>query len=159
MHWRSWRLQHKSWTWEKEKGKRGHLWSVWALSRTSKMFSILQGQEEALLLLSPKVLRNETKVLQWHKLLLRYSDRPLPISSINILTLGNSCPKPGSIPNGQWSCQTQELPIPDATFLDGDANTYPGRKEEVLNLNNCFLSSPVPIRLPPWLCGKKHSYH
>ena len=39
---------------------------------------------------------------------------------------GNSCPQPGSIPHGNWSCQMQEIPIPDATFLDGDANTYPG---------------------------------
>ena len=41
---------------------------------------------------------------------------------------GHSCPKPGSIPNGTWSCQMQELLIPDATFLDSDANTYPGER-------------------------------
>ena len=39
---------------------------------------------------------------------------------------GNSCPQPGNIPHGSWSCQMQEIPIPDATFLDGDGNTYPG---------------------------------
>ena len=39
---------------------------------------------------------------------------------------GNSCPKPGSIPHGNWSCQMQELPIPDVTILDGGANTFPG---------------------------------
>ena len=39
---------------------------------------------------------------------------------------GTSCPKPGSIPHGDWSCQMQEIPIPDANFLDGDTNTYPG---------------------------------
>ena len=39
---------------------------------------------------------------------------------------GNSCPKPGSIPNGSWSCLMQELPVPDATFLDPEEATYPG---------------------------------
>ena len=39
---------------------------------------------------------------------------------------GTSCPKPGSIPHGDWSCQMQEIPISDANFLDGDTNTYPG---------------------------------
>ena len=39
---------------------------------------------------------------------------------------GHSCPKPGSIPNGNWSCQMQDLLIPDGTLLDSDANTYPG---------------------------------
>ena len=30
------------------------------------------------------------------------------------------------MPNGNWSCQTQEIPIPDSTFLDGNINTYTG---------------------------------
>ena len=39
---------------------------------------------------------------------------------------GESCISPGNIPHGQWTCSTQELPIPDATFLDGGAKTYKG---------------------------------
>ena len=40
---------------------------------------------------------------------------------------GNSCPKPEGIPNGKWNCQRQELPVPEASFLDGDENTYPSK--------------------------------
>ena len=39
---------------------------------------------------------------------------------------GESCISPGNITHGQWTCSTQELPIPDATFLDGGAKTYKG---------------------------------
>ena len=48
------------------------------------------------------------------------------LAHLKIYISGNSCPQPGNIPHGNWSCQMQEIPIPDATFLDGDANTYPG---------------------------------
>ena len=36
----------------------------------------------------------------------------------------------------------QEIPIPDATFLDGDANTYPGELEKVsskIYLSRCLI--------------------
>ena len=59
------------------------------------------------------------------------------------LISGNSCPKPGSIPNGIWSCQMQEIPIPDATFLDGDANTFPGKNIFLF----CFVSLQGHCRL------------
>ena len=52
---------------------------------------------------------------------------------IIFFSTANSCPKPGSIPNGAWSCQTQELPIPDATFLDNGANTFPGKSLDNIN--------------------------
>ena len=77
------------------------------------------------LLLPSNVLLKEAKEVQLAELLHRcavVSLEPFHCSP----TLGHSCPKPGSIPNGNWSCQTQELLIPDATFLDSDANTYPG---------------------------------
>ena len=59
-----------------------------------------------------------------------FSGIPFYLDSKKNNTPGNSCPKPGSIPNGKWSCQTQELALPDTTFLDGSANTYPSKKDK-----------------------------
>ena len=40
---------------------------------------------------------------------------------------GNSCPLPGSVPKGNWTCKEQEIPITGTSFLDEDAQTYPGK--------------------------------
>ena len=77
------------------------------------------------LLLPSNVLLQEAKKVQLAELLHRCEVMSLEPIHCNLI-LGHSCPKPGSIPNGNWSCQTQELLIPDATFLDSDVNTYPG---------------------------------
>ena len=37
----------------------------------------------------------------------------------------------------------QELPIPDATFLDGDANTFSGKKCNNLGIED--LCNPYPL--------------
>ena len=84
----------------------------------------LQSSNPLCLLLPSNVLLQEAKEMQLAELLHRCEIISVSLHSNS--TLGNSCPKPGSIPNGAWSCQTQELIIPDATFLDSDANTYPG---------------------------------
>ena len=60
-----------------------------------------------------------------------------------------TCTKPGNIPRGKWSCQRQELPIPDTTYLDGDAKTYSGEypSDLILTLKNMF-----PCK---WSCDMK----
>ena len=41
---------------------------------------------------------------------------------------GKTCPLPGSLPHGNWSCEMQEIPIHGTSFLDDeDAQSYPGR--------------------------------
>ena len=39
---------------------------------------------------------------------------------------GLTCPYPGSLPHGNWTCETQEIPIQGTSFLDEDAQSYPG---------------------------------
>ena len=39
---------------------------------------------------------------------------------------GKTCPLPGSLPHGSWTCEMQEIPIQDTSFLDKDAQSYPG---------------------------------
>ena len=40
---------------------------------------------------------------------------------------GNSCPLPGSVPHGNWTCKEQEIPITGTSFLDENAQTYLGK--------------------------------
>ena len=39
---------------------------------------------------------------------------------------GKTCPFPGSLPHGSWTCEMQEIPIHGISFLDEDAQSYPG---------------------------------
>ena len=39
---------------------------------------------------------------------------------------GKTCPFPGSLPHGNWTCEMQEIPIHGTSFLDEDAQSYPG---------------------------------
>ena len=39
---------------------------------------------------------------------------------------GNSCPRPGDIQNGQWTCEEQQIPIPETANIGGELETYPG---------------------------------
>ena len=39
---------------------------------------------------------------------------------------GKTCPHPGSLPHGNWTCETQEIPIHGTSFLEEDAQSYPG---------------------------------
>ena len=62
---------------------------------------------------------------------------------------GKTCPLPGSLPKGNWSCQTQEVPIVGTSFLDEDAQSYPGIPS-IHNLSynhQCNLSSALQCRL------------
>ena len=35
------------------------------------------------------------------------------------LISGSKCPRPGNIPEGQWTCQDQQIPIPET--VDGSS--------------------------------------
>ena len=39
---------------------------------------------------------------------------------------GKTCPLPGSLPHGNWSCEMQEIPIHGTPLLEEDAQSYPG---------------------------------
>ena len=39
---------------------------------------------------------------------------------------GNSCPRPGQIVHGEWTCEEQQVPIPDTVDLTGELETFPG---------------------------------
>ena len=39
---------------------------------------------------------------------------------------GKTCPHPGSLPHGNWTCEMQEIPIHATSSLDQDAQSYPG---------------------------------
>ena len=39
---------------------------------------------------------------------------------------GKSCPRPGEVPHGHWTCKVEDTPILGTSFLDGEAQTYPG---------------------------------
>ena len=40
---------------------------------------------------------------------------------------GHSCPFPGSLSHGKWSCKMQEIQIRGTSFLDEDAQSYMGK--------------------------------
>ena len=48
-----------------------------------------------------------------------------------IYLAGKSCPRPGDIQHGQWTCEEQQIPIPETAGIGGELETYPGKK----NLN------------------------
>ena len=39
---------------------------------------------------------------------------------------GLSCPRPGRIVHGEWTCEKQQIPIPETPDLNGNLETYPG---------------------------------
>ena len=41
---------------------------------------------------------------------------------------GKTCPLPGSLPHGYWTCEMQEIPIDGTSLLDEDAQSYPGKR-------------------------------
>ena len=41
---------------------------------------------------------------------------------------GKTCPFPGSLPHGNWTCEMQEIPILGTSFLDEDAQSYRGKE-------------------------------
>ena len=40
---------------------------------------------------------------------------------------GKHCPRPDRIRNGRWTCEKQQIPIPEAADLGGDLQTYRGK--------------------------------
>ena len=63
---------------------------------------------------------------------------------------GKTCPFPGSLPHGNWTCEMQEIPILGTSFLEEDARSFPGLMPEPLSniwpicLHQTFLL-PTPI--------------
>ena len=51
---------------------------------------------------------------------------------------GKTCPLPGSLPHGNWSCEMQEIPIHGTSFLEEDAQSYPGSCQSKMSLSNLF---------------------
>ena len=48
---------------------------------------------------------------------------------------GQRCPFPGRLPHGTWTCEMQEIPIQGTSFLDEEAQSYPG-EEKYFNILN-----------------------
>ena len=53
---------------------------------------------------------------------------------------GKTCPRPGKIPHGSWTCRTQNVPIYGTSFLDGEDQTYAGVKE----VESVFIDRKLP---------------
>ena len=53
---------------------------------------------------------------------------------------GKSCPRPGEVPHGRWTCEVEDTPIVGTSFLDGEAQTYPGSEIDICakKLHFCF---------------------
>ena len=60
------------------------------------------------------------------------------ISNPEIDFAGKTCPLPGSLPHGNWTCEMQEMPIHGTSLLDEDAQSYPG---------NVSSQSPISVLL------------
>ena len=54
------------------------------------------------------------------------------------LLAGHSCPRPGDIQHGQWTCEEQQIPIPETADIGGDLETYPGKSND--QLSKSFIS-------------------
>ena len=56
--------------------------------------------------------------------------------SLHDLLAGHSCPRPGDIQHGHWSCEEQQIPIPETANFGGELKTYPGTKNYKLKSNS-----------------------
>ena len=61
---------------------------------------------------------------------------------------GKTCPFPGSLPHGNWTCEMQEIPIYGTSFLDEDAQSYPGIPGYFFNVIMDFLLLPLYCAFP-----------
>ena len=58
---------------------------------------------------------------------------------------GKTCPYPGSLPHGNWTCEMQEIPILGTSFLDEEAQSYPGEldyQQKTTNSSYFFVRNP-----------------
>ena len=55
---------------------------------------------------------------------------------VTFFSPGTSCPLPGSLPNGRWTCETSTIPILGTSFLDAHVQSYPGEFFRTLNLDS-----------------------
>ena len=64
---------------------------------------------------------------------------------------GKTCPYPGSLPHGNWTCEMQEIPILGTSFLDEEAQSYPGELDYKHRIDQVFIFPCLETR------GKKLS--
>ena len=60
----------------------------------------------------------------------------------NVAISGKTCPLPGSLPHGNWTCEMQEIPIYGTSFLNEDAQSYPGDED------CCFGPTIIKLKRP-----------
>ena len=70
----------------------------------------------------PVCRRQKKRQCSW----LQYFLGRLSISKSFQTIAGTSCPRPGKVVDGDWSCEKQEIPLLDTHDLDGEKETYPG---------------------------------
>ena len=46
----------------------------------------------------------------------------------DIKILGKTCPLPKNLPYGAWHCEMLEIPVQGISFLNNDAQTFPGSR-------------------------------
>ena len=74
---------------------------------------------------------------------------------IEVPISGKTCPFPGSLPHGSWTCEMQEIPIQGTSFLDEAAQSYPGKlnwKGSQAHLIWYIFSPSMPAGVWGWLC-------
>ena len=59
------------------------------------------------------------------------------------LISGKTCPFPGSLPYGKWTCEMQEIPIQGTSFLDEEAQSYPGELGYQQRIYQVFIFSSL----------------
>ena len=70
---------------------------------------------------------------------------PFPNDNIFVMKTkisGKTCPYPGSLPHGNWTCEMQEIPILGTSFLDEDAQSYRGNEFSLHIFRLNYISSP-----------------
>ena len=73
--------------------------------------------------------------------LVKISDHFFGLRTISLTSSsGKSCPRPGEVPHGRWTCEVEDTPIVGTSFLDGEAQTYPGSEIDICakKLHFCF---------------------
>ena len=51
---------------------------------------------------------------------------------------GKTCPFPGRLPHGNWTCEMQDIPIHSNSFLDEDGQSYPGKLLDKIEFTKLF---------------------
>ena len=74
----------------------------------------------------PVCQRQKQKECSWLRYFVGRSSVKVQRLSFHDLLVGNSCPRPGDIQHGQWTCEEQQIPIAETANIGGELETYPG---------------------------------